>query len=279
MDLGADRPGLAERLAARSPQERAATTAANAIGVLVAAEALTAFVGPAAGAIADALVVVWLLNRRALLDRSEVRAGGVRRGEYAAADLLAVVALVALVRLIGLATPFDLLAHKVWYAAIATPILVGLAATARLVEPAWAPPLPRRGGLLADLVVVLGGVAAGLAGAIVLPRSGAAAGLDWAGLAIVAAVALLAALALDRAIFRDGMRGAARAALASPRWPLGVALAAIVALALPSVPVAVFLAVTSVALAAAPRAGASLAGLAAAQVAVILLTILSPALA
>ncbi len=278
MDDGAPNRTFAARLAARTPQERAATSAANAIAALVAAEALSAFVAPAAGATLDALVVALLLNRRALLDRSGPGMPGARRGDYAAADLLAVIALVALVRLIGLATPFDLLAPKLWFLVTAAPVLAGVAATVMLLEPSWAPWRPARGTWRADVALVLGGVAAAVVAAQLLPRGPAVAGLCWSGFAIAAGLALLAGLALDRIVFADGLRAAARGALASPRWPLGAALAAIVALSMPSLWIAAILAPSAAGLAAAPRARGSLVGSFAAAAAMVLLSALCPSL-
>jgi len=273
MDGEAHKRGLAGRTAARTPRQRAAASAANAIGVLVLAEALTALVGPAAGATADALVVAYLLNRGAALDRSAPRASGVRREQYDPADLLAVIALAALVRLVGLATPFDLLSTKVWYAAISTPVLAGVLATALVLEPAWLRSR-RRPAWALDALVLLGAVAAGAAGIALLPRTGADAGLGWPELGAAALAVAVASLAIDRLVFGDGLRRAAHSAFASPRWPLGAALAVIAALAMPSPAVALFLAASAVLLALAANRGASLFSLVGAQAVIVVMTAL-----
>lgn len=275
-DARTPRRGLTGRLAARTPQERAAASVANGIAALAGAEALTAFVSPVVGAVLDALVLVYLLNRSAVLDRSALAAPRRRRAEYAASDLLVVVAAVALVRLVGLATPFDLMEQHAWYAAISTPILAALAAAACSLDPAWIALRPSRASLPADAAVIAFGLLAGAAAAAIPERAHASAGLGWAAFAGAAALAVLVALALDRLAFADGLRAAARAALASPRWPLALALAAIAALALPTLPIAAGVAVSAVAFAAAARAGCSLPALAAAQLAVILLTTAAP---
>lgn len=273
MDGQVDKRSLAGRMTTRTARQRAAASVANATGVLVLAEALTALVGPAAGASADALLVAYLLNRAAILDRSAPRASGLRREDHGPADLLAVIALVALVRLVGLATPFDLLAPKLWYASIATPVLAGVLATALVIEPGRLRSRHRIAWRV-DVPVLLGAVAAGVAGIVLLRHEPAQAGLGWAQLAGAALALAVASLALDRLLFGDGLRHAAHSALASPRWPLGVALAAVAALAMPSLPIALLLAASAVLLALAARAGASLLGLVGAQAVVVLITVL-----
>jgi hypothetical protein len=121
------------------------------VAALIGAEVIAAAVGPVSGAACHAVVLLALLNTYAISpDLPEGR-------------LLALLALVPLLRILSLTMPNRHVAEIWWYGMVGVPLMLGALLAARLVPTAWPDLSIRREQLLAQVAIALAGAPLGVA--------------------------------------------------------------------------------------------------------------------
>lgn len=121
------------------------------VAALIGAEVVAVVVGAVPGAVCHAVVLLLLLNTYAVAP------------DRPAGRLLALLALVPLLRLLSLGMPNRHLAEIWWYEMVGAPLMLGAVLVGRLVPTAWPDLSLGRAQLLAQAAIALAGAPLGLA--------------------------------------------------------------------------------------------------------------------